>query len=76
MPAVVFGAGFLFTYTQPPLVLYGKTIVIVLVYVTLMLPFTTRMQLAARYSLGDSFEAAARASGAGRCAPTGRSSCR
>ena len=65
VPAVVFGAGFLFTYTQPPLVLYGKTIVIVLVYVTLMLPFTTRMQLAARYSLGDSFEAAARVSGAG-----------
>jgi iron(III) transport system permease protein len=65
VPAVVFGAGFLFTYTQPPLVLYGKTIVIVLVYVTLMLPFTTRMQLAARYSLGDSYEAAARVSGAG-----------
>jgi iron(III) transport system permease protein len=65
IPAVVFGAGFLFTYTQPPLVLYGKTIVIVLVYVTLMLPFTTRMQLAARYSLGDSYEAAARVSGAG-----------
>jgi iron(III) transport system permease protein len=65
VPAVVFGAGFLFTYTRPPLILYGKTIVIVLVYVTLMLPFTTRMQLAARYSLGDAYEAAARASGAG-----------
>ncbi|WP_116996950.1 ABC transporter permease [Desertimonas flava] len=65
IPGVVFGAGFLFTYTREPFVLYGKTIVIILVYVTLMLPFTTRMQLAARYGLGDSFEAAARVSGAG-----------
>ena len=65
VPAVVFGAGFLYMYTREPTVLYGTKWVIVLVYVTLMLPFTTRLQLAARMSLGDSYEAAARASGAG-----------
>jgi iron(III) transport system permease protein len=66
IPAVLFGAGFLFTYTRPPLVLYGTNWVIVLVYVTLMLPFTVRLQLAARMSLGDSYQEAARVSGAGR----------
>ncbi|TXK34428.1 iron ABC transporter permease [Nonomuraea sp. C10] len=65
VPAVVFGAGFLFTYTAPPFVLYGTPWVLVVVYVTLMLPFATRMQLAARMSLGDSYQEAARVSGAG-----------
>jgi iron(III) transport system permease protein len=65
VPAVVFGAGFLFTYTQPPLVLYGTNWVIIVVYVTLMLPFAVRMQLAARLSMGTSYESAARISGAG-----------
>jgi len=65
VPAVVFGAGFLFTYTQGPFVLYGTYWVLIIVYVTLMLPFATRMQLAARMSLGESYEAASRISGAG-----------
>ena len=47
VPAVVFGAGFLLTYTRGPLVLYGTRWVIILVYVTLMLPFAVRMQLSA-----------------------------
>ena len=47
VPAVLFGAGFLLTYTEGPWVLYGTRWVIVLVYVTLMLPFATRMQLSA-----------------------------
>jgi iron(III) transport system permease protein len=64
IPAVVFGAGFFFTYTRPPFVLYGTNWVIILVYVTIMLPFTTRMQLAARMALGDTYEAASRVSGA------------
>ena len=38
VPAVLFGAGFLLTYTEGPFVLYGTRWVIVLVYVTLMLP--------------------------------------
>ncbi len=64
VPAVVFGAGFLFTYTRPPFVLYGTYWVIVIVYVTLMLPFAVRMQLAARLAMGPSYEEAARLSGA------------
>ena len=65
VPAVLFGAGFLLTYTEGPLVLYGTRWVIILVYVTLMLPFATRMQLAALVSLGDSYVEAARVSGSG-----------
>ncbi len=65
VPAVVFGAGFFFTYTRPPFVLYGTYWVIIIVYVTLMLPFSTRLQLASRLSLGESYEQAAHVSGAG-----------
>jgi iron(III) transport system permease protein len=65
IPAVLFGAGFLLTYTEGPFVLYGTRWVIVLVYVTLMLPFTTRMQLSAMVSLGDNYIEAARVSGSG-----------
>ena len=63
VPAVLFGAGFLLTYTEGPFVLYGTRWVIVLVYVTLMLPFATRMQLSALVSLGDGYIEAARVSG-------------
>ena len=65
IPAVVFGAGFLLAYTNEPFVLYGTRWVIVLVYVTLMLPFTTRMQLSALVSLGTGYVEAARVSGSG-----------
>ena len=63
VPAVLFGAGFLLTYTEGPFVLYGTRWVIVLVYVTLMLPFATRMQLSALVSLGEGYVEAARVSG-------------
>jgi iron(III) transport system permease protein len=65
IPAVVFGVGFLLTYTKEPFVLYGTRWVIVLVYLTLMLPFTTRMQLASMVALGESYQEASRVSGAG-----------
>ncbi|GAA1651672.1 ABC transporter permease [Georgenia ruanii] len=64
VPAVVFGAGFLLAYTQAPLVLYGSRTVLVLVYVTLMLPFATRMLLTGLISLGQGYTEASRASGA------------
>jgi iron(III) transport system permease protein len=64
IPAVVFGVGFLLTYTREPFVLYGTRWVIILVYVTLMLPFTTRMQLAGMVALGNTYLEAARSSGA------------
>jgi iron(III) transport system permease protein len=65
IPAVIFGVGFLLAYTQEPFILYGTKWVIVLVYVTLMLPFTTRMQLAGMVALGDAYVEASRVSGAG-----------
>ena len=65
VPAVVFGVGFLYSYSRPPFILYGKTAVFVVVYVTLMLPYATRMILGARVALGDQYVWAARVSGAG-----------
>jgi iron(III) transport system permease protein len=65
IPAVIFGVGFLMTYTNEPLVLYGTRWVLVLVYVTLMIPFATRMLLSGLAALGESYAEAARVSGAG-----------
>ena len=62
---MIFGVGFLLTYTNQPLVLYGTSWVMILVYVTLMIPFATRMQLSGLAALGDSYIEAARVSGAG-----------
>jgi iron(III) transport system permease protein len=65
IPAVIFGVGFLMTYTNEPFVLYGTRWVLVLVYITLMIPFATRMLLSGMAALGDSYSEAARVSGAG-----------
>ncbi|WP_051026936.1 ABC transporter permease [Nocardia higoensis] len=64
IPAVIFGVGFLLTYTEPPFILYGTKTVIVLVYVVLMLPFATRMQMTAMLALGDTYTEASATSGA------------
>ncbi|MFI7669456.1 ABC transporter permease [Nocardia sp. NPDC049526] len=64
IPAVIFGVGFLLTYTEPPLILYGTRTVIVLVYVVLMLPFATRMQMTAMLALGNTYTEASATSGA------------
>lgn len=65
IPAVIFGAGFLITYTSAPFVLYGTPWVMILAYVTLMIPFATRMQLSSLLALGRGYIEASRASGAG-----------
>jgi iron(III) transport system permease protein len=65
IPAVIFGVGFLLTYTSEPLVLYGTRWVIVLVYITLMIPFATRMISSGLVAIGESYAEAARVSGAG-----------
>ncbi len=65
IPAVIFGVGFLFAYTHAPFVLYGTKWVLVLVYIALMIPFATRMQLSGMTALGDSYVEASRVSGAG-----------
>ncbi|MFR9805299.1 ABC transporter permease [Pseudonocardia sp. RS010] len=68
IPGVIFGMGFLVAYTSPPirdLGLYGTTWSMVLVYITLQLPFTTRMQLTAMANIGEDLSNAAAANGAG-----------
>ena len=65
IPAAIFGVGFLLTYTSEPFVLYGSGWVMILVYVTLMIPFSTRMQLSGLAALGNAYVEAARVSGAG-----------
>jgi iron(III) transport system permease protein len=65
IPAAIFGVGFLLTYTNDPFVLYGTPWVMILVYVTLMIPFSTRMQLSGLAAIGESYTEAARVSGAG-----------
>jgi iron(III) transport system permease protein len=65
VPAAMLGFGLLFTYSQPPLVLYGTTAVLVVTYVTLMIPYSTRMQLTSFISLGSQSWEASRACGAG-----------
>lgn len=65
VPAVLFGVGFLLTYSTKPLVLYGTQWVMILVYVTLMVPFSSRMQMAALLALGETYKEASRANGGG-----------
>ncbi|WP_372491713.1 ABC transporter permease [Gordonia zhenghanii] len=64
IPAVIFGVGFLLTYTEPPLILYGTRAVIILVYVVLMVPFSTRLQMTSMLALGDQYYEASSTSGA------------
>ena len=65
IPAAIFGVGFLLTYTRAPFVLYGTPWVMILVYVTLMIPFSTRMQLSGLAARGNANVEAARGTGAG-----------
>ncbi len=65
VPAALLGYAFLFTYTRPPLVLYGSPWIFMVVYVTIALPLSTRMQLTALTSLGAETYEASRACGAG-----------
>jgi iron(III) transport system permease protein len=65
VPAALLGFGFLFVYTREPLVLYGTPAILVVVYVTLAIPHSTRMQLSALTSLGLETYEASRVCGAG-----------
>lgn len=65
VPAAVFGFGMLFAYTQWPFQLYGTTTMLIVAYVTIMVPHATRMQLATLMSLTPDYWAASAASGAG-----------
>lgn len=64
VPASLLGFGFLFAYTSPPIVLYGKPGLLIIIYVTLVIPHVVRMQLAALTGLGISTFEASQACGA------------
>lgn len=65
IPAALFGFAMLFAYTRAPFQLYGTTAILVVTYVTLMLPHGTRLQLSSLIATGQEFREASRASGAG-----------
>jgi iron(III) transport system permease protein len=64
MPGVLFGAGILFAYSEGPIVLYGTSAALVLVYVTIMIPHVTRILQAGLIGSGNSLADAARVHGA------------
>jgi iron(III) transport system permease protein len=64
MPAALVGFAALYTYTSGPLRLYGTNTIIVLTFLTLMLPHAVRPQLAAMHGISREFAEASRVSGA------------
>jgi iron(III) transport system permease protein len=65
VPAALLGFGYLFVLSSPALRLYGTTASFVLAYLTLMVPYSVRYQLATLISLGRQTVEASRVSGAG-----------
>ncbi|GAA1838390.1 iron ABC transporter permease [Pseudonocardia ailaonensis] len=65
LPAALLGFALLLTYSSPPVRLYGTTAMVVVAYVTLMLPFALRPQLSSLQATGPEYGEASRASGAG-----------
>lgn len=64
IPAVIMGTGFLLFFVNAPLGLYGSHKSMVITYSVIMLPFATRMQLAAMNNLGPTLSDAATVHGA------------
>ncbi len=65
MPAVIMGFAVLSAYTGDPIQLYGTTTVIVISYVTIMLPFATRTQQSSLLMIGATYTEASMMCGAG-----------
>jgi len=65
VPAAIFGAGFLFAFAQGPFPLAGTTLGLIVVYVTITIPFATRVTLAALNTVSKDYAEAARVCGAG-----------
>src|SRR5690606_32401652 len=55
IPASLMGFGFLFAYSQPPILLYGTVAIIVVTYATLMIGYSTRLQFATLLATGREF---------------------
>lgn len=64
IPGTIFGLGFLLAYSGAPINLYGTSWVVIAVYVTLMIPFSTRLQTSAMLSLGMQYIEASQVAGA------------
>lgn len=64
IPAVILGTGFLLFFVNAPFGLYGSHESMVITYSVIMLPFVTRMQLAAMNNLGPTLSDAATVHGA------------
>ncbi|WP_406422777.1 ABC transporter permease subunit [Streptomyces sp. NBC_00873] len=64
VPAALLGFGFLFAFSHPGIGLYGSQTSLIIAYVTIMLPYSVRYQLATIMSLGRSTLEASQVSGA------------
>lgn len=65
VPAALVGFGFLFAFSSPAINLYGTRTALVIGYVTIMLPYAVRYQLATLISLGQQTMEASRVAGGG-----------
>jgi iron(III) transport system permease protein len=65
IPATIYGIAFLLVYSHQPLVLYHTEWILIVVYITLMIPFSVRMLLSGMIALGDTYNEASRVAGAG-----------
>ena len=59
------GFGLLLAYSGPPFPLYGTSAVLVITYITLMIGYSTRLQLTTLVATGHEFVEASNAAGAG-----------
>ncbi|MGH3369721.1 MAG: ABC transporter permease, partial [Nocardioidaceae bacterium] len=65
LPAALLGFWLLFAYTGAPLNLYGTTAIIIVAYVTLMLPHAIRPQLSTLLATSNEYAEASLVSGSG-----------
>ena len=65
LPAALVGFGFLFAYSALPVKLYGTQFGLALAFVTVMIPFAVRYQLATLIAIGRTTTEASRANGGG-----------
>lgn len=64
VPAALLGFGFLFAFSHPAIGIYGTPISLILAYMTIMIPYSVRYQLATLVALGRQTMEASQVSGA------------
>lgn len=72
VPGALVGFGFLFAFSAPVIGLYGTRTALIIAYVTIMLPYAVRYQLATLIALGQQTTEASRVCGAGVLRTFGR----